>query len=401
MATEEVHHLVLTKLAERRLRPNVIEKNFTGVLNGVNNRSLTVQGYELLLDTETEHDYMNVGWRQMNADYEDDNPNAVWRYEVYLKLVFASRQDDKTADKNLLQTLYRNVYTKCGQPVLGSWTLARVDGEEYVPPDENAVQLTKDFIGYAELVIPDDYEKKFNHLFGLDSNVKRIRRAIEAGLMGNPAWTHRLHCALIGPPGCGKSDICQTIKNMMPDEAVMEFDATATTAAGAIKELAEREILPRLLIVEEIEKADEKALTFLLAVLDLRSEIRKTTARATIQRDTKLFCIATINNVELFKRLNAGALASRFANKIYFKRPSRDQLEMILQREVVKIEGDFSWIAPTLDWCEEQDITDPRECISICMCGRELLVTGEYQKMMRDTSESLPEAGGDFELWSA
>lgn len=396
MGTEEVHNLVLTKLAERRLRGNVIEKNYTGVISGVNNKSLTVQGYKLVLNTDEVED----GWLQLNAD-EDDNPNAVYRYEIYLKLVFTSDHDGKTADKRILQIMCKNVYTKAGQPSLGSWALSRVDGEEYEPPDENALPLSNDFIGYSEVRIPDDYEDKFNHLFGLDSNVKRIRRAIEAGLMGNPPWTHRLHCALIGPPGCGKSDICQTIKSMMPEETVLEFDATATTAAGAIKELAEREILPRLLIVEEIEKADEKALTFLLAVLDLRSEIRKTTARATIQRDTKLFCIATVNNVELFKRLNAGALASRFANKIYFKRPSRDQLEMILQREVIKMDGDFSWIAPTLDWCEEQDITDPRECISICMCGRELLVTGEYQKMMNETSESLPVAGGDFELWSA
>ena len=394
MATEEVHTLVLTKLAERRLRPNVIEKNFTGVLHGVNNRSLMVQGYELFSDTDTEGDWAHHGWRQLNAD-EDDNPNAVYRFEVYLKLVFTSRTDDKIADKNVLASIYRNVYTKCAQPVLGSWTLSRVDGEEYVAPDENAVALSKDFIGYTEVNIPDNYEDHFQHLFGLDSAFRRIRRAMEAGLISD--WANRPHCALIGPPGCGKSDICQTIKKILGEEAVLEFDATATTAAGAIKELAEREILPRVLIVEEIEKADEKALTFLLAVLDLRSEIRKTTARATIQRDTKLFCIATVNNKELFKRLNAGALASRFSNKIFFKRPSRDQLEMILQREVSKVEGDFAWIDPTLNYCDSVDMTDPREVISICMCGRDLLVTGEYQKMLEETSETLPESGGDFD----
>src|ERR1700758_5361665 len=170
MGTEEVHNLVLTKLAERRLRPNVIEKNYTGVLNGVNNRSLTVQGYELLLDTDVAGP---DGWRQMNADMQD-GPNAVYRYEVYLKLVFSSRQEDKSADRNVLQSIYRNVFTKCGQPVLGSWTLARVDGEEYEPPDENAVRLSSDFIGYSEVVIPDDYEDHFKHLFGLDSHVQMI-----------------------------------------------------------------------------------------------------------------------------------------------------------------------------------------------------------------------------------
>jgi hypothetical protein len=394
---EEVHNLVLTKLAERRLRPNVIEKNFTGVLNGVNNRSLTVSGYEVLLDTEHEGDWSHSGWQQMNALSEDD-PNAVYRYEIYLKVVFTNRQD-KPADTNILNAIYRSVYTKCGQPVLGSWELSRVDGKEYEVPDENAVRLSNDFVGYTQVAIPDDYEAKFNHLFGLDANVARIKRAMEAGLLSD--WQHRLHCALIGPPGCGKSDICRTIKSMLGEEAVLEFDATATTAAGAIKELAEREILPRVMIIEEIEKADEKALDFLLAALDLRAEIRKTTARATIQRDTKLFAIATVNNIDLFARLKAGALASRFSQKIFFQRPNRDQLEMILQREVVKVDGDFAWIGPTLDYCDDADITDPRAVISIAMCGREMLITGEYQDMLRETSETLPTAGGGFETWSA
>jgi MoxR-like ATPase len=213
--------------------------------------------------------------------------------------------------------------------------------------------------------------------------------ALEAGLLS--AWNHRFHCALIGPPGCGKSDIAGSFKAALGEEAVLEFDATATTAAGAIKELAEREILPRVLVVEEIEKSDEKALSFLLAVLDLRAEIRKTTARATIQRDTKLFAIATVNNHELFGKLNAGALSSRFSNKIWFKRPSRETLELILQREVQKVSGDFAWISPALDWCDEMCITDPREVITICLCGRDKLITGDYQEMLRQTSEFVPE----------
>jgi hypothetical protein len=282
----------------------------------------------------------------------------------------------------------------------GSWSLARVNGEEYEPPDENSTPLSGDFVGYTEINIPDDYERHFDHLFGLEHQTRRIKRAMEAGLMSEPQWEHRLHCALIGPPGCGKSDICRTIKRMMGDEAVLEFDATATTAAGAIKELAEREILPRLLLIEEIEKADDKSLDPLLAMLDLRSEIRKTTARATIQRDTKLFAIATVNNVDLFRRLKAGALASRFSNFIFFQRPNRDQLGLILQREILKVDGDFAWIEPTLDYCLSQDITDPRSVIAIAMCGREMLVTGEYQEMLAATAETLPTSGGDF-TWSA
>jgi hypothetical protein len=387
---EEVHNLILTKLAERTLQTKAIEKQLDFLIKGANNRSLAVQGWEIEADSIERWDGQpGPAWRQR----DDLSGNAVYKYEMYLKVTYSSRTD-KAPDKNILRAICFGISTKAAQPIGGSWTLSMMDGEEYVRPDENNIPLSNDFIGYTEINIPDNYEDHFSHLFGLESHTARIKRAMEAGLLSK--WEHRLHCALIGPPGCGKSDICGTIKRMLGEEAVLEFDATATTAAGAIKELAEREILPRVLVVEEIEKADEKALTFLLAVLDLRSEIRKTTARATIQRDTKLFAIATVNNVDLFKRLNAGALASRFANQIYFKRPNRDQLEMILQREVLKVNGDFAWIAPTLDWSEKMDITDPRMCISICMCGRDLLNTGEYQKMMEDTMETLPMSGGNL-----
>ena len=143
-----------------------------------------------------------------------------------------------------------------------------------------------------------------------------------------------------------------------------------------------------MLFRSEIEKADEKTMSFLLGVLDLRSEIRKTTARQTIQRDTKLFAIATVNDVALFHKLQAGALSSRFTNTIFFKRPSRETLALILTREVSKVQGDPAWINPALDYCDEKGITDPREVIAICLCGQDMLVTGDYQKMLAETDES-------------
>jgi hypothetical protein len=173
----------------------------------------------------------------------------------------------------------------------------------------------------------------------------------------------------------------------LPAGSVMLFDATATTGAGAIAALVERDILPRIIIVEEIEKADPKALDFLLSVLDLRGEIRKTTARGAIERDTKCWCICTVNDRELFLSLRSGALADRFTEKVKFQRPSRDTLERILVREVSKVGGNMDWIAPTLDYCEQENINSPRQVISICMTGRDMLLgTGEYQKILRRTS---------------
>lgn len=381
MTYTEKHQITLVKPAQRTLQERVIDGNISSLLASINSKSMAVRGWTLdkrIADTPGYR--RNQAWRQR---YAYGHGGAEYNYEMYLTLTF-ERTDDKKPDRNELPAILRKIYTRALQPSFGKWTLESVDDEKYTAPDDKETTGESDLLGYAEIAIPDNWPEYFSHLYGLDSHIARIRRALEAGIISN--WNSRYHCALVGPPGCGKSDICQSIKRALGEDAVLEFDATATTAAGAMKELAEREILPRILLVEEIEKADEKAMSFLLSVLDLRSEIRKVTARATIQRDTKLFAIATVNDVPLFQKLQAGALESRFANKLWFRRPTREQLSLILHREVTKINGDTAWIIPTLDYCESTDVTDPRTVTAICLCGREMLMTGEYQRMLADTT---------------
>lgn len=373
----EEHKLILTKPAQRSLQDKVITNNIKALLTSVNTRALTVRGWTL---SEMIHPkgYRNCSWHQQYVY----NQETEYVYEIALELIF-ERSDDKMPEPQELGSILRTIGTRVTQPQFGRWTLTLVDGEAYKPIAEDKVTNVGD-IEYAAIDIPDDWESYFDHLYGLTSHIERVKRALEAGQMSN--WNNRYHCALVGPPGCGKSDICQSIKRALGEEAVIEFDATATTAAGAIKELSEREILPRILLVEEIEKADEKAMAFLLSVLDLRSSIRKVTARSTVIRDTKLFAIATVNDIPLFEKLQAGALASRFANHISFKRPSRDQLTMILNREIERVDGDIDWVLPAIEYCESVGIDDPRRVTAVCLCGREMLLTGEYQKMLGETS---------------
>jgi hypothetical protein len=381
MAYHEAHLITFAKPAKRNLRANVIESNATSLISSILTKSLKVRGWEFETDTVRGTD----GTFFARRDTDDENTPYV--FQMFWSITF-NREDGKEPNSNEFAAILRTLAQRSSSPAFGAWTLAEVDGKPYIMPgddDEISSNINADLIGYADVEVPDEWDKNFAHLYGLDPHIKRIKGAIEAGIMSD--WRNRFHCALVGPPGCGKSDISQSIKRALGEDAVMEYDATATTAAGAIKDLSEREILPRVLIVEEIEKADEKALSFLLALCDLRGEIRKTTARNTIQRETKLLVIATVNDVPLFDKLQAGALSSRFANKIWFKRPSRETLAMILTREVAKIDGDPIWIGPTLDYCEDHGISDPRQVIALCLCGREMLVTGEYQKMLADTAE--------------
>jgi ATPase family associated with various cellular activities (AAA) len=369
----ETHSIIFTKPAQRQLRDKVIASNMTALLASTNNKSLSVRGWTIDADATPE----GTAWTR-----EDNPTDDGYIYRMFVRATF-TRDDGHAPGKTELASIARTMATRSSQPAFGKWTLTGIDDDTYTPVAEDDLDANVADIGYTETDIPEDWDAYFTHLFGLGSHIKRVRKALEAGMSSE--WRNRFHCALIGPPGCGKSDICRSIKDALGEDAVIEFDGTATTAAGAIKELAELEILPRVIVIEEIEKAPEATMQFLLGVLDLRAEIRKTTARGNIQRNTKLFCIATVNNEELFEKLQAGALASRFTNKIHFDRPSRETLSLILTREIAKVEGSEKWIGPTLDYCDAHGITDPRQVIAIALCGGDDLLTGEYQAMLEET----------------
>jgi ATPase family associated with various cellular activities (AAA) len=375
----ETHTVTFVKPAKRSLRDDVITGNFTALFNSILSKSMTVRGWsitEAVRDTDTGASFYT---REESGEAE-----FPYTYRAFALVTF-SREDGKTPNADELASFIRTLYTRAGQPNFGKWNLAELDGKPYEVSDEDGISgnITSEMIGYVDVSIPEDWESYFAHLYGRNAHIGRIRGAIEAGITSD--FNNRFHCALVGPPGCGKSDICRSLQKALGEEAVMEYDATAMTGAGAIKDLSEREILPRILVVEEIEKADEKSLAFLLGLMDMRGEIRKTTARTKIQRDTKLLVIATVNNYEKFKSMNAGALESRFSNKLGFSRPSREQLAMILTREVAKINGNTDWIKPTLDYCEDHSITDPRQVISLALCGRDAWLDGSYAEMLAET----------------
>lgn len=373
-------NLEFTKNAVRALRANKIDSQLTNLINATQNKSLSVKGWTFSESPVETAEYGLQNFRQGYGTADTDS-EVRYVYNLYARVTYAS--DIKPYDSDDLRRILNTIARRAVQPNYGEWNLTSVNDEAYEVPEEGQLGTTAEMLAYTQVTIPDNWADNFSHLYGLDPHVTQIHDAMTAGISSD--WDNRFHCALIGPPGCGKSDICRSIKRALGEDAVLEFDATATTAAGAIKELSEREILPRVMIIEEIEKADPESLKFLLALTDLRGEIRKTTARATIQRDTKLFVICTVNDLALFNKLQAGALSSRFMNKIGFRRPTRDMLAMILQREVNKVNGDHAWIQPALDYCEANEITDPRRVTAICLCGRDKLVTGEYQKMLEAT----------------
>lgn len=390
--TTEVHDLVLIKHMQRA-RDDSVSPQQEKIIEIVTQSGIRMTGWELTanligIGASNGGRGMDYGWTR-----KGEAPD--YTYEMYLTLSF-KHETKKPAD-GAFETILNTVARQARANNQGRWELITVDGEEFEEKaiSETFVSVKGDSIEYAKVELPDNLLDNFtNHLYGLDWNLELMHDALLRGY--NTRWDKRFNCALIGPPGCGKSDICTTLRQTLGDDAVWELDAVATTKAGAIKVLAERDVLPRIVVIEELEKCPtDDALSFLLSILDIRSAIRKVTARGNVEMEAKLFAVCTVNDEEKFLKMASGALADRFPTKIYFERPDRAMLARILKREIDEVDGSYEWIKPCLDYCESAigtdgniGVTSPRQVIAWCLTGGEKWVTGRFQEILNHTQKS-------------
>ena len=231
----------------------------------------------------------------------------------------------------------------------------------------------------AEITL--DPKEHFARIYDREAQVTRILGALE--LAKRTEMLKRTHSVLDGEPGCGKTEIMKATARMLGKENQewLWFDATSMTKAGVIENLMNADVVPPVLFIEEIEKCDENSLRWLLGVMDVRGQIRRTNYRVGNEaREVRMVVIATANDVNLLKTIMSGALYSRFQNKIYCPRPDRKIMQMILEREIEEIKGKQEWIEPTLKFAyDEWGMTDPRDIITICSCGGDRLLDGKYQ----------------------
>lgn len=254
-----------------------------------------------------------------------------------------------------------------------------IEGQQSTKTTTNSASTDEKNYGDINL----DFNNIFDGIYERESQINIIISALET--LKASEFQSRFHCVLHGPPGCGKTAILEkTAKGLgLENNAYIKLDATSTTEAGAYRLLFESDVVPPVLIVEEIEKTDEKNLRWLLGILDQRGEIRKTNFRIGHHaKNVKMLCLATVNNFELFSSLMSGALASRFSHEVYCPRPSRSVMQSILEREVKTLpDPNEIWIEKTLEFCyDDLGWDDPRKIIPVCVCGKDRLLDGGYQR---------------------
>lgn len=350
------HTIELTKKVTKRLNPDKVKAQ----INDIKERAVTSSRSKR-------------GWR-VNSVVSEPSVLADDGYIYTCKMVLTCEpKRERTADsmREEFNTIVKIVGTAGNST---KWTVSKIDnGTVDASSDERLPRA----VGYVPVEVPDNWRDNFTHIYERDNQIDIIMSAINASIQSG--FQDRFHCALVGDPACGKTETLRSVKAVVGEEAVLEYDATATTQAGAIKDLNDRQELPRILIVEEIEKTDDNSLRWLLSVLDHRAEIRKTTYRDSIQKETRFLALATVNDYDLFNKIMYGALASRFAYHLHFPQPDRNLLELILKREINRVHGDKRWIKPTLDFAVEHKIHDPRKVTAICLCGKDDLFDGTYQ----------------------
>jgi MoxR-like ATPase len=259
----------------------------------------------------------------------------------------------------------------------------------------------KDFLGGSAIRIPDDWKSYFEHIYDRDDQILEIIESLKTAR--DTDMVMRNHIVANGPPGCGKTDTALAIYKMLGKDSVRRLDATSMTKAGAEQFLLDMDVIPPVLIIEELEKANPANLSWLMGIMDERGEIIKTNARQPpIIRHCPMLIIATVNNINKFESFMDGAINDRFNVPLYFSMPDRNLLRRIALREVRKLpDGNEAWVEPALDFALNVEKTyKARRIKAIMTNGRARLLTGEYQesqirmaKMRASDKEALREFG--------
>lgn len=253
----------------------------------------------------------------------------------------------------------------------------------------------KNLYGHFETALfhlPDSWEEHFkDDIYGLDPQIRLMWDALKSCVRSG--HIKRSHICFHGPPGCGKTTvstrICDVIEEISPEGAVLRLTASQTTKAGLENLLIDMNPKPSLIEIEEIDKAWPENLTGLLDVCNTSGSIKKTNAvRGNVDIPLQALVICTVNDVPKFKSFLSGALASRFAHKIFFPRPNEKVLKLIAQREVRKHKGDIKWIKKSLEIMKREGTNDPRRLIAI-LDGCERLLDGSWEQDMKHIRDTL------------
>jgi hypothetical protein len=240
-----------------------------------------------------------------------------------------------------------------------------------------------------DLTINLDRTGYFDHIFDREAAIEIMHSALATAVESD--FQVRSASVIHGLPSSGKSTLVDAFAAMIGEENVYRIDCTCATQAGILTELmdAGTPIPYKLLILEEAEKVNPDQLRFLLAVMDQRAEIRVINSRVGyFHARWAPLTFATVNNMEKFQKVMGGALASRFSNQIYTPAITEDGIKRAICGAIASINPDARWAEAAFTYCKQYEPNaDIRRMSAIAACGRDRLLDGSYQRILRQTTQ--------------
>lgn len=342
------------------------------------------------------HETISLFYTIKDIQTKEYELESLWRYECTFKAERIPVEGLIVEDPNV-NALLKQVLDDAADVTRNPWIIINhLDPELAQALDQNflhAESIVEDnVITWQEIDISPIYKlldletytgiPPFEKLYGLDGQIRMILTTVYQAI--RTQGRAKSHIVLYGSPGCGKTTITEIIETLVTPNAVLKIDATKTTRAG-LENLVfnELEVFPPIVLLEEAEKSNPDDLAIWLGVCDHRNEIRKVTSRGAMRRDVNSLLICTVNDIDKFNKLNAGALSSRCATKVYFPNPSEDTLRKILTDYAQDNTIENPAIEQVLKLAQVLKQTDPR-----ILCGYLLhstaLHTGHFQRDLRD-----------------
>ncbi len=257
-----------------------------------------------------------------------------------------------------------------------------------------------------EFVVPEltqeMYNKYFSGVYERDAHIRLIHSAAQSYIQSlagadESGVINRSHVLLKGKPAGCKTTLFERFKSFYdnegsPDgtawERVAFVDGPTMTKAGLENWLisrAESQMLPKFLVIEEIEKQDLNNLLTLISVMG-SGYLSKINARVQFKQETNLVIWATCNDEETLKKFRGGALWSRFSYVLHCVRPSRELMYRILLERIAKTGGKDIWAEKAIEFAYEtaprelqETWDDPRKIIGL-LDGKEKLEDYSWQR---------------------
>lgn len=227
----------------------------------------------------------------------------------------------------------------------------------------------------------------FDCLYDREAQINILISGFKTAVESN--FKIRTHAIMHGSSASGKTTLMDCFSNMVGEDICYRIDATTSTQAGILSDLMERASAIRVLLIDELEKANPDNFRFLLGLMDERGELRICNAKAgSLQCKMPAFVIATTNDLPKVESLMSGALYSRFSDRIYCPRVDENTIYKAVKKYVDMIGGDERWIRPAINHVRTMEKTeDIRRMIAVAVNGRERLLSGEYQEILRSTNK--------------